>query len=234
MLIWLAVLAATIFFATTAYSYLLAKAKRWGMIYPTALYAGLTILANIFTAKTVQIGPFITTITTIPYAITFTITDITDEVMGRKPTHHIVWATGILNVIAAAVIWLMLHTPPAPFAAETSELMNKLLSTSPRIFLASATTFFVSQHHDVWAFHFWRQKTKGKYLWLRNNLSTATSQLIDTAMFFTLAFAGVWPIHVLLSVIVSTYVFKLIIVLADTPFVYLGVKIFNRFRDANY
>jgi len=230
MLGWIAILILTILFSTTAYSYLLAKAKRWGMIYPTALFSGLTILANIFAVQFVQLGPLLFPIAVIPYAITFTITDITDEVLGRKPTHHIVWAAGILNIVAAAVIWLSINVPAAP----NSVSFRDVLTITPRVFAASAITFFISQHHDVWAFHFWRQKTEGKYLWLRNNASTSVSQLIDTVLFFTLAFGAVLPWSIIAKLIFSQYLIKLLIAIADTPFVYLGVKIFNRFHDANY
>jgi len=83
------------------------------------------------------------------------------------------------------------------------------------------TAYLISQHHDVWAFHFWKDKTGGKYLWLRNNASTMVSQLLDTSIFIVLAFYGNVPI---LTMIGSQYLIKVLIAAFDTPFCYIFVK----------
>jgi uncharacterized integral membrane protein (TIGR00697 family) len=84
--------------------------------------------------------------------------------------------------------------------------------------------YLVSQLHDVWAFLFWRRVTKGKHLWLRNNLSTMASQLLDSVIFITLAFAGTVELSVLGNMIAGQYLVKFILALADTPFCYLAVR----------
>ena len=88
-----------------------------------------------------------------------------------------------------------------------------------RVVFASLTAYTISQAHDVISFNFWRNKTKGKHKWLRNNASTLVSQIIDTAIFITIAFWGLVPD--LLWMIISQYVVKAIIALLDTPFFYL-------------
>jgi len=77
--------------------------------------------------------------------------------------------------------------------------------------------YLVSQHHDIFAFHWWKKKTGGRYLWLRNTASTIVSQAIDTGLFITIAFYGVLDIVPLL---LGQYVVKLIIAIIDTPFMY--------------
>ncbi|HKL47658.1 MAG TPA: queuosine precursor transporter, partial [Candidatus Izemoplasmatales bacterium] len=77
---------------------------------------------------------------------------------------------------------------------------------------------------DVWAFQFWKEKTKGKYLWLRNNLSTLVSQMIDSIVFCLIAFLGVFPMSVWFEILITTYLFKLIVAIFDTPFIYLAKK----------
>jgi len=91
--------------------------------------------------------------------------------------------------------------------------------------MASIITFIISQTHDVFAFEFWKKKTKGKYLWLRNNGSTLVSQLIDSVCFCMLAFAFVMPWKFIFSVIIAQYVIKASFALLDTPFLYLSVWI---------
>jgi queuosine precursor transporter len=79
--------------------------------------------------------------------------------------------------------------------------------------------------HDVWAFHFWKEKTNGKMLWLRNNASTLVSQLIDSTIFCLIAFYGVFPTAVLVEILITTVIFKAIVSVLDTPFIYLARRV---------
>ncbi len=89
--------------------------------------------------------------------------------------------------------------------------------------MASMIAYLVSQHHDVFAFHFWRQKTKGRFLWLRNNASTMVSQALDTGLFITIAYWGVYSTEILLNMLRTQYIIKLAIAAGDTPFCYMLV-----------
>jgi uncharacterized integral membrane protein (TIGR00697 family) len=93
----------------------------------------------------------------------------------------------------------------------------------PRIVLASMVAYLVSQHHDVFAFSFWRRKTKARFLWLRNNASTMVSQALDTGLFITIAFWGTVPNNILVNMLITQYIIKLAIAALDTPFCYLMV-----------
>lgn len=77
--------------------------------------------------------------------------------------------------------------------------------------------YLISQHHDVWAFNFWKKKTKGKHLWWRNNASTLVSQFLDSVIFVFIAFYGIFDV---VPLIIGNYVVKIIIALVDTPFMY--------------
>lgn len=90
--------------------------------------------------------------------------------------------------------------------------------------LASLISYFASQNLDVSIFHRLKAKHGEKKLWLRNNVSTMTSQLVDTTLFITIAFWGIVPTNVLLGMIVTQYVFKLCVALVDTPVAYLLVR----------
>lgn len=117
--------------------------------------------------------------------------------------------------------------PPADFW-EGQDAYNAILGSVPRIVLASMVAYLVSQHHDVFAFHFWRRLTNGRFLWLRNNASTMVSQGIDTVLFITIAFAGTVPLDILGSMLATQYVIKLLIAVADTPLCYALVKLVRR------
>ena len=201
-------------------------AKKLGKEAFVGLYAGLTIVANIIAVKLIMIGGFVVPAAVLVYSSTYLLTDIIDEVYGRKLGHRTVLIGFVANILGVLAIWLSIKWLPAPFIpAEFQDAYAKVLGQAPRIVFASTISYLVSQNHDVWAFHFWKEKTGGKYLWLRNNLSTMVSQLIDTVIFITLAFYGTVPLAVLLGMIKGQYIAKVIIAALDTPFCYLGVRL---------
>ena len=101
-----------------------------------------------------------------------------------------------------------------------SEAFVQTLGTTWRIAAASLIAYIIAQNHDVWAYHFWKKTFKGKHLWLRNNLSTGVSQIIDSILFASIAFYGIAPV---IPIILSTIVVKFIIAALDTPFLY-GIR----------
>ena len=106
--------------------------------------------------------------------------------------------------------------------------MKNIFSIMPRIAFASLLAYLVSQHHDVWSFHFWKDKYPGKkWLWLRNNFSTMISQLIDSLIFTFVAFWGIYEGNVLWEILLTTYFLKVLVALADTPFVYWATHLFE-------
>ena len=120
---------------------------------------------------------------------------------------------------------ILLFTPNAN--DYINESLKVVFGLVPRITAASLAGFVISQNLDVFLYHFiWNRtgNTPAK-LWLRNNGSTLTSQAIDTVIFTTLAFWGVYPGNVFFSILITTYVFKAIVALLDTPFMYLARRI---------
>ncbi|MBO8180279.1 MAG: queuosine precursor transporter [Archaeoglobus sp.] len=206
-------------------------ARKLGKEAFVGLYAGLTIVANIIAAKLIMIGNFVVPAAVLVYSSTYLLTDIIDEVYGRKLGHKTVLTGFVANVLGVLAIWLSVKWAPAPFIpAEFQDAYTKVLGQAPRIVFASTISYLISQNHDVWAFHFWKEKTGGKYLWLRNNLSTMVSQLLDTVIFITLAFYGTVPLAILIGMIKGQYIAKVMIALLDTPFCYLGVRLMKRER----
>ncbi len=169
------------------------------------------------------------------YALTFTFTDIISEVYGKRAAGFIVKIGFASQILVLAYIAFALKVPIAPFSPVSEEAYGKVVASSNYIIAASLVAYLISQHHDVWAFHLWKEKTRGRWLWLRNNASTLVSQLLDTLIFISLAFhvlpslagdaGAVVGLNVLWSIIVGQYIVKVLIALLDTPLVYLGVAI---------
>jgi uncharacterized integral membrane protein (TIGR00697 family) len=197
-----------------------------------AVYGGVIVFANMAAAAKIEVWllPWLVVPAgTIAYSVTFPITDIVDEIYGRRWAYRIVWG-GLAAELT--MLWLALvdsFIPPAPFMkAEDIYCAGKVLGLQARIVAASIIAYLVSQHHDVWAFWKWREITQGRWLWLRNNASTAVSQLIDSTLFTTIAFTGVVPLAAIPSMVLTMWLAKLLIAALDTPFVYLGVTLLQR------
>lgn len=189
-----------------------------------ALFVGALVAANVIAAKIVTIGPLFVPAGVLAYSITFAVTDTIGEVWNRRITQIVVNAGFAVLVLVWALITLALHWPAAPFWPHQEAFAQTLGSTS-RIILASLIAYGVSQTLDVWVFSRLKTLTRGRWLWLRNNVSTFLSQLVDTVIFITIAFYGELPI---LQLMWAQLLVKYGIALLDTPVVYGLVYLVRR------
>lgn len=193
-------------------------------IYLNGLFVGLLILSNIISVKLFSVGDFILPAAAIVYVVTYLITDVIGEVYGKDAAMRTVKAGLVTQIVALLFILAAIHLPAAEAFGMQSEF-EAILGGSFRVMFASLLAYIISQHIDVNVFHRLKMKHGTQKLWLRNNLSTASSQLIDTAIFIAVAFVGTVPTGVLFSMIITQYVFKFVVAIVDTPFTYLLVKI---------
>ncbi len=162
-------------------------------------------------------------ILTVP--LMFLITDIVAEVWGKKVTHQFI-NIGVISMLVMIVITtISVFLPAAPRFEAMDESYRTIFTVSIRMAIASIFAFYLAQIHDLWVFHFWRVKTKGKHLWIRNNFSTIVSQLIDSTVFMFVAFynPSTFPATYVIKLILPYYIFKILFALLDTPLAYLGV-----------
>ncbi len=180
------------------------------------------IVANIQVIKTVELFSLAATLGNIVYATSFLVTDILSENYGKKEAKKAVYIGFFALIIMALLMNIALLFKPGPEDFSQESLVT-IFSLMPRIAGASLLAYLISQSHDVWAYHFWRRRFPSpRFIWLRNNASTMVSQLIDSVIFTTAAFAGKFSGEVLLEIVASTYVLKLIAAAVDTPFVYIA------------
>ncbi|MFP4266501.1 MAG: queuosine precursor transporter [Spirochaetaceae bacterium] len=209
---------------------IIAAYRLWGRIGLFIWVPAAVIIANIQVTKTVELFGITATLGNIVYASSFLVTDILSENYGKKDARRAVGIGFFSLILFTLLMNLALFFEPAPgdFAHES---MNTIFGFLPRIVAASLAAYGVSQLHDVFAYHRWKQKFPGKrFIWLRNNMSTMVSQLIDSLIFTSIAFWGVFPQAVLLEIFITTYLLKWIVALLDTPFVYLARLLYDRKR----
>ena len=168
----------------------------------------------------------------LPYPITFLITDLISEIYGKKRANQVV-VTGIFASFFSMGILLIANEVPAiknsPIDDET---FNQVFALSPIAALASMIAYLLAQFVDIRIYHFWKNLTQGKMLWLRNNFSTFSSQLIDTVLVVgLLSIFGVLEWKLFWGLVISGFLFKLIVAALDTPLLYLFVGIFRKTFD---
>lgn len=214
---WLVLLLINFLGITLSYKFF----KKTGLFIWIAMAA---IIANIQVIKTIEVFGYITTLGNIIYGTSYLATDILNEKYGRKEAQKGVYI-GIFILITVTVI-MQICLQFAPLAGDeaalaTSNALDHIFGFLPRIAFASIVAYAISQLHDVWAFDKWKKKLP-KHLWIRNNLSTLTSQLLDNLVFTFLAFWGVLPFSVMVEIFIITYIMKFIVAALDTPFIYLA------------
>lgn len=176
----------------------------------------------------------------ITYAFTFLCTDIIGEVYGKKEARATVFKGFIGQIFAIALIVLTQYTPTAD--ADMQAAYVKLLGQAPMFTLGSICAYWCSQSWDVYIFHKLRDKFNAKpsLRWLWNNLSTGTSQIIDTCIYalisFGLGLGLLWApggLKTLFGLIAGQYLLKLCLAILDTPFFYLFTKGADKINPAH-
>ena len=157
------------------------------------------------------------------YSGIFLATDILTEYYGKQAGYRMIRLAFGAALFFNIVLQVAIVFDPVVEVTMLSNSLDQVIGTSLRIFMASITAYLIAQHFDVWFYHFLHKRAGGKRLWLRNNLSTAISQLLDAVIFVTIAFYGIIPN--LIEFIIVVWLAKLLVALLDTPFMYLSRKI---------
>ena len=165
----------------------------------------------------------------LPYPITFLITDIISEIFGKRKANQVV-IMGILASIFSIGLLLLGDVLPASSSSPIDDkTFNLVFSASPLAVLASMSAYLIAQFLDIRIYHFWKQLTQGKYLWLRNNFSTFSSQIIDsTTVIALLCIFDILAWDLFLGLVLSSITFKIVVAVIDTPLLYLLVGLIRK------
>ena len=189
-----------------------------------ALFIAALITCNLIANKfvTVDLGYKVFRISAgvLPYPITFLITDILSEIYGRKNTNAVVFSGFVASLLVLLILYLGANFPALENSPVSNTQYNVVFQNSWRVILSSMLAYLVAQFFDVRIFHFWKNLTKGKYLWLRNNFSTVFSQLLDTILVTTVIFAGRESFGFITDLIWDGWLFKVTFAAIDTILIY--------------
>jgi len=165
----------------------------------------------------------------LPYPLTFLITDLISEIYGQKKADQVVVAGIFASIFSIGLIFISSQVPAIEGSPIDDATFNSVFLNAPLAVLASMLTYLFAQFIDIRIYHFWKKLTKGKHLWLRNNFSTFTSQFVDTFTIVSLLIVfGILPQDKFLVLILSGFLFKVIVAILDTPLLYLFVWMFRK------
>lgn len=196
------------------------KPSNRNLILLNGIFITSLVIANIVSAKIVTFWGLVIPAAIVAYPLTFLMTDVIGEIWGKEQANATVKIGFICQLVSLLLIGLAIILPVAPFADNQAEFKG-IMTSSFRVVLASMVAYLVSQSWDVWIFHKIRERNIG-HKWIRNNLSTMTSQILDTAIFITIAFWGKVPnIWIMIA---SQYLIKVIYAGLDTIPFYLMTR----------
>lgn len=182
-----------------------------------------SILANIMTAKTVNMFGLSSTMGTVLFASTFLATDILTENYDFKFARKAVFLGmfGTLFYIISSQIAIRYIPSVFDYAHDS---MVTIFSLSLRISISSIIMYFVANMADVYLYDKLKSKMRGRYMWLRNNVSTILCNCLENFFFMLMAFIGVFDLRTVIIMALSTSVIEIIAGICDTPFLYIATR----------
>lgn len=203
-----------------------------------SLFVGSLVTANFTSAKIALLSvPFIGSFTyptgILAYSVTYVVTDVVNEVYGPDVAKEFVkW--GFVTIIVAQILALLTVSATGTEFGIPIEYHNSVFTASTNIILGSITAYYISQNVDIMLFDRLKSVTRGSHLWLRNTVSTGTSQLVDAVVFTAVAFviaplliAGEMQLSIVAAAatIPAQYILKLGYATLDTPIVYVATYV---------
>lgn len=205
-------------------------------VFLAGLFVTALVIGDILGGKLYQteVGGLVLTISVgmIPFPIVFLLTDLINEFYGQKAARFVTMVGFVMAWFTIAVIQVADRVPFAPFTLGADwtgihpDSFDRVFMSSTRILIASTAAYLTAQLVDIFIFHALRRRTSGKALWLRATGSTVVSQLIDTVViqsliWYVLAPPGTTlPFDALVSIILTSYLVKVVAAIAMTPVIY--------------
>jgi len=199
----------------------------------TALFVTILLISNIVAVKIVTIGNFIIPGAALLFPLSYIFGDILTEVYGYGKDRKVIWIGMVCNLLMAAVFIFVGALPSAP-VWHNQNAYDAILGLTPRIVAASILGYFVGEFANSLTLAKMKIVTKGKYLWTRTVGSTLIGQFFDTLIFILLAFTGILPNSVLVTLLISQYIVKVVIEVLLTPVTYWVVNFLKRAEHEDY
>lgn len=197
------------------------------------LFVAVLLISNVASTKILQFGPFNFDGGTLIFPLSYIFGDILTEVYGYRRSRKVIW-TGFFCAALMSITFIIVGKLPPAADWPYQEAYDAILGLTPRIVLASLLAFFAGEFSNSYTLAKLKVKMKGKMLWVRTIVSTLLGEGLDTIIFVLVAFWGVLPPDLLLTVIISNYIFKVGVEVLFTPFTYKIVSFLKKKEEVDY
>jgi uncharacterized integral membrane protein (TIGR00697 family) len=199
----------------------------------TASFVTVLIVSNVASSKILILGPFTFDGGTILFPLSYIFGDILTEVYGFARARRVIW-TGFAMTILASLTFMAVGMLPAAPDWGGQAAYETILGLTPRIVTASIIAYFLGEFLNSFVLAKLKIATEGKLLWLRTIGSTLIGEGVDTLIFVGIAFWGILPPALLVTIIISNYIFKVGIEVLFTPVTYWLSGILKRKEGEDY
>ena len=215
-------------------------AYRWFPLV-TAVFVATLIVSNIIAVKIVQIGPLTLPAAVILFPVAYIFGDILTEVYGYAQARRVIWTGFFCNLIAVVAIWISGLLPAAPFwtggvydsPQAAQQAYQAILGFTPRLLVASFIAYLAGEFLNSFVLAKLKVKTQGRFLWLRTITSTLVGEGVDSAIFLSIAFFGIFSPGDLGKAVLSQWSFKVAYEALATPLTYLAVGWLKRVEQVD-
>ena len=210
------------------------KQARFLYLTLAGIFISLFITCNLIFLKFIDISitdsiSFKISVGLLPYPLTFLVTDLISEIFGEKRANDVVKVGLICSFLVMGFVYLADSIPAMVGSAVDDSTFSLVFGLTAVSVLTSMIAYLLAQFIDIKIYHFWKRKTEGRHLWLRNNFSTFSSQFVDTTTIIVLLCAfGALPWAEFWILFGSSIIYKLVVAALDTPFLYLFVHLIRR------
>ncbi len=198
-----------------------------------AFFVAILLISNVASSKIMDLGPFTFDGGTILFPLSYIFGDILTEVYGYRRSRRVIWTGFGCAALMAAVFAVVGALPPAE-GWEGQEAYLAILGLTPRIVLGSLVAYFCGEFSNSYILAKMKLFTKGRWLWTRTIGSTLVGEGVDTLLFVSIAFYGILPFGLLVSVVISNYIFKVGLEAVMTPLTYRVVDWLKLHEQEDY
>ncbi|MES2135028.1 MAG: queuosine precursor transporter [Patescibacteria group bacterium] len=199
----------------------------------SVFFVSVLLISNIASTKIVDFGWFTFDGGTLLFPLTYIFGDILTEVYGYQRSRSVVWL-GFLSAALMSLVFFVVGILPAASDWTNQSAYDLILGQAPRIVLASLIAYLAGEFSNSFVLAKMKILSKGKHLWMRTIGSTVVGELVDSTLFILIAFAGVLPASLLLTLIVSNYIFKTLIEIIFTPLTYKVIRFLKKNEQEDY
>ena len=202
------------------------KVSSWFVVI-ASIFVTCLITANIIAVKLISPFWFLVPAGIIIFPLSYLFGDVLTEVYGYAAARRVIWLGFACNLLAVIAIYLGGLAPAAPFWKQQAAY-DAILGFTPRLLLASFIAYLVGEFTNSFVLAKLKIATRGRWLWTRTIGSTLVGEGIDTLIFISIAFWGIVPLQVMLTLILTQWIFKVLYEVVATPFTYLVVGFLKR------